>query len=56
MRKRTENDILQDTEYFKNVKYYCSKCKFYKDGCSLKRVVRVCKKEGLRNVPISKNY
>lgn len=55
MKKDYEADVWQDMEYYRNVKYYCSKCKFYKDGCTLKRIIRVCKKEGLRNVPISEN-
>lgn len=48
-------EIFSYPEYYKNIKYYCRKCEFYQDKCLLKRVIRICKKKGLRNVPIQKN-
>ena len=42
-------------EYFKYIKYYCRKCKFFQDKCTLNRIIRKCNKEGLKNVPIQKN-
>jgi hypothetical protein len=44
-----------EDNYYKDTKYYCSKCKYYKDRCTLKRVVRICRKKRLRNVPIQEN-
>ena len=51
-----EKDYLSFfNNYYKDTKYYCSKCKYYKDKCTLKRVVRICRKKRLRNVPIQEN-
>ena len=41
--------------YSKHIKYYCKKCKYYKEKCVLNRIIRICKKEGLRNVPIQED-
>lgn len=49
------NVFSMDEGYYRNIKYYCSKCKYYKGECTLKRIIRICKKKGLRNVPISED-
>ena len=39
-----------DHETWRTIKYMCSTCKFYIDKrCSKERVMRVCKKKGLKN-------
>ena len=49
------NDNFEYPEYFKHIKYYCRKCKFFKGKCTLNRVIRICIKKGLRNVPIQED-
>lgn len=49
------NDSSLSMTFDKDIKYYCSKCKFYKGECTLKRVIRICRKKRLRNVPIQES-
>ena len=41
------NDM--NSEFYKYKKYMCENCEFYYDGCTKKRIAKVCAKKGLKN-------
>lgn len=47
--------VEADLTYDRDVKYYCKKCKFYENKCTLNRIIRICRKKRLRNVPIQED-
>lgn len=50
------NNTTYLDEFERDRKYYCSKCKLFIDNrCSAKRIIRVCRKKRLRNVPIQES-
>ena len=51
---RNEHQALENACYDNETKYYvklmCKRgCKFYDNGCTKNRVVRVCARKGLKN-------
>ena len=50
---------VNDSDFFstfdKDIKYYCRKCKFYEGKCTLNRVIRICRKKRLKDVPIQES-
>lgn len=38
-----------DSEYYRNIYRYCKTCIFFENGCTKKRIIRICRKKGLKN-------
>ena len=52
MRNSDKSGKILFKYFYIDEKYYCRGCKYYKKQCVLRRVVRVCRKKRLKNVPI----
>lgn len=55
MRNSDKSGKILFKYFYIDEKYYCRGCKYYKKQCVLRRIVRVCRKKRLKNVPNNKD-